>query len=117
MRNINELFQELSQSKFRTRFKLNDRERQYLTTKGLDTVVHQAESFIKEKLAPAHPQNDGRQFPENGHPVCVALHAVGGSSRNNLARWHAIERGRSLDDLEVEYLVSVVKTWLGKQIS
>ena len=33
-----------------------------------------AEDFVREKLAPAEPRNDGRQTPMRGHPVFKAMH-------------------------------------------
>ena len=37
--------------------------------KGLDVMRRHAADFVRQKLAPAEPANDGRQTPMHGHPV------------------------------------------------
>ena len=62
----------LKKSKFRSRFKLTDKERQYIQGKGIDTIRSHAVDFITTRLAPAFPKNDGKQTPMKGHPVFIA---------------------------------------------
>jgi len=59
----------LARSAFRSRFKLGARERAYVESKGIDTVLEHAWKFIDERLTPANPVNDGRQTPMRNHPV------------------------------------------------
>jgi hypothetical protein len=51
----------LQNSKFRSRFKLTDKERRYIQTKGIDTIQSHAFDSISTKLALAFPKNDGKQ--------------------------------------------------------
>ena len=75
MRDVDELFAHLRQSPFRARQTLNDKDRRYLTTQGLDAILVHAAEFIEKRLAPREPRNDGKQTPWRGHPVFTAQHA------------------------------------------
>jgi len=56
----------LKQLKFRSRFKLSQKDRDYITTKGLETIREQAFQFINSRVAPDFPRNDGKQTPRRG---------------------------------------------------
>jgi hypothetical protein len=66
----------LKKSKFRSRFKLTDKDLQYNQTKGIDIIRFHAFDFIKSRLALAFPKNDGKQTPMGGHPFFIAQHAT-----------------------------------------
>ena len=112
MRDPNDLFAALARSTFRRRFRLGAKERRYLEEKGLDAVLHHARQFLIERLAPAHPANDGKQTPMRGHPVFLAQHATATCCRGCLSKWHGIEAGRAMTDEEVAYAVDVIRRWL-----
>ena len=109
---VDEVFARLANSTFRTRFRLNARDADYLRTRGLPTVIEHAERFITERLAPAEPRNDGKQTPMRGHPVFVAQHATATCCRSCLAKWHKIPAGRELSADEQHYVRVVVARWL-----
>jgi hypothetical protein len=115
MRNHDDLFAMLSQSKFRRRFRLGARELRYLDDKGLPTVLGHARDFIQSRLAPADPPNDGRQTPMRGHPVFVAQHATATCCRSCLAKWHRISKRSALTAEEIDHIVGVVQAWLARQ--
>jgi hypothetical protein len=115
MRDLDELFKDLAKSRFRRRFALAQKERDYLAAKGMASVLDHARAFIAERLAPALPRNDGKQTPMRGHPVFVAQHATGTCCRGCLAKWHGIEAGRALSAEEQRYVVGVVARWLAGQ--
>jgi hypothetical protein len=46
----------LKKSKFRSRFKLTDNDRQYIHTTGIDPIHSHAIDFITARLAPALPK-------------------------------------------------------------
>ena len=50
-----------------------------------------------------------------GHPVFVAQHATATCCRSCLHKWHAIPRGRALDDDEIGRVVAIVLAWLADQ--
>ena len=112
MRDLDSVFPKLAESPFRSRFKLNAKDRAYLKERGIDTVREHARDFVAKRLAPAAPANDGRQTPWRGHPVFVAQHATATCCRSCLAKWHGIPAGRELGREEQEHAVSAIERWL-----
>jgi hypothetical protein len=112
MRDLDELFANLSESSFRRSFHLQEKERSYLQTKGMDVMLQHAADFIEKRLAPAHPANDGNQTPFRNHPVFVAQHATGTCCRGCLEKWHQIPKGKPLEAVEKQYIITVIERWL-----
>lgn len=112
MRDLDELFEALKGSTFRSRFRLRPAELAYLRAKGLGIVLEHAAGFIGERLAPARPINEGRQTPMAHHPVFVAQHATATCCRACLAKWHFIPQGRPLTAVEKAHILSVLERWL-----
>ena len=115
MRDLDNLFNALAGSKFRSRQRLGLDDRRYLAQKTMAAVIRHARRFVLERLAPSDPANDGKQTPMRGHPVFVAQHATATCCRGCLAKWHKIPAGRSLSGEEVSYVVCVVERWLLEQ--
>ncbi|MBR3599494.1 MAG: DUF4186 domain-containing protein [Lachnospiraceae bacterium] len=107
-----DLFLRLSKSKFRSKFKLSSSDKNYITDKGLEAIESHAIDFIAKRLAPANPQNDGKQTPMKGHPVFIAQHATATCCRGCLEKWHKIAQGKQLSDRQQEYIVKVIMTWI-----
>ena len=116
MRDLDEVFAALEKSAFRRRFRLRGAELAYLRLRGMDTVMQHAGDFIDRRLAPAEPENDGKQTPMRGHPVFLAQHATGTCCRGCLAKWHDIPRGHELDATEREHVVQAIARWLTAQM-
>jgi hypothetical protein len=110
-----ELFERLSRSAFRRRFRLGRAERDYLERKGLDTVMAHGEKFITERLAPANPTNDGKQTPMRNHPIFIAQHATATCCRGCLEKWHGIPTGRELTAEDKAHVLSMIRRWLEAQ--
>ena len=106
----------LKRSSFRSKFKLTDRDRQYIQDKGIETIKDHAFDFINSRIAPKFPKNDGKQTPIKGHPVFIAQHATATCCRGCLQKWHRIQKGRALSDNEVEFIVNLIMGWIEKQI-
>ena len=115
MRDIDEIFAALGRSKFRSRFRLAGKEKDYLRQKGIETILEHARDFVRTRLADANPANDGKQTPMRNHPVFIAQHATGTCCRKCLAKWHNIPIGKPLSNQQIEYIVEVIKHWLGNQ--
>lgn len=111
-----ELFRRLAQSKFRSSFRLKEKDRKYAAEKGRDKIQAHAKDFIHMRLAPAVIPNDGKQTPMKGHPVFLAQHACACCCRGCLEKWHGIPKGRELTDEEQEYVVDVLMTWIDHQM-
>lgn len=116
MRDLDEVFAALEESAFRRRFKLRGKERDYLERKGLVVVLEHAVDFIEKRLAAAEPANDGKQTPMRHHPVFIAQHATATCCRGCLLKWHAIPKGRPLQDEEKQYILSVLERWIKEQM-
>ena len=114
MRDLDELFVALAQSKFRSRFRLGAKEAAYLNEKSLDVILEHGRRFITERLADAQPKNDGRQTPMRGHPVFIAQHAKATCCRGCLAKWHRIPQGQFLTPEQIDYILAVLLRWLTK---
>jgi hypothetical protein len=113
---ITQTLESLKSSKFRSKFKLTEKDRQYVQDKGIDTIRQHAIDFIKTRIAPQSPKNDGKQTPMKGHPVFVAQHATATCCRGCIQKWHGIKKGRVLNDQEIEFVVGLVMGWIEGQI-
>lgn len=102
----------LSRSRFRSRFHLSLKDRQYICDKGWDTIRRHAENFVAKRLAPAHIPNDGKQTPMRGHPVFLAQHATACCCRGCLSKWHHIAPGAALTAAQQDYVVGMLLYWL-----
>jgi hypothetical protein len=117
MTDVEEIFARLAQSDFRSRIHLREKERDYLTRKGMETVLRHAADFVEKRLGAASPANDGKQTPWRNHPVFVAQHATGTCCRSCLEKWHAIPKGRELTEEEKCHVVQVIGRWLSIESS
>ena len=111
----NKLFS-LEKSKFRSKFKLSQKEWDYISAKRLDTIKNHAFDFVNSRVAPDFPKNDGKQTPMRGHPVFIAQHATATCCRGCIQKWHGIEKGRALTVAEIDYVVALIMGWIERQI-
>ena len=112
-----DILDRLAKSKFRSRFKLRTKELEYIKDKGLEKIKSHAEDFIRNRVAPAEPVNDGKQTPMRGPPVFIAHHATATCCRGCIEKWHKFPQHRELTKTEQEYLVSVIMEWIKQQIN
>ena len=112
MNDLENLFERLSRSKFRSRFKLKPKDLEYIRQKGMDAIREHARNFVTKRLAPAEPKNDGKQTPMKGHPVFIAQHSTGTCCRSCLAKWHKIKAHRQMSGFEIDYVVEVLMKWI-----
>ena len=107
-----ELFNALAKSAFRSRFKLANKDKEYIQAKGIEKIRSHAADFVQKRLAPAVIPNDGKQTPMSGHPVFKAQHATATCCRGCLEKWHKIPKGRELSQQGQEYIVNVIMEWI-----
>lgn len=110
------LFDVLSKSTFRSRFKLKEKDKEYLEKKGLEIIKSHAKDFISKRIAPSVIPNDGKQTPMRGHPVFIAQHATATCCRGCIEKWHKIPKGTALSQTQQDYLVSVIMEWIKYQV-
>ena len=111
-----QLFKRLGKSKFRTSFHLKQKDIDYINDKGLDKIREHAKDFIAKREAPAFIPNDGKQTPTKGHPVFIAQHATATCCRGCISKWHKIAPGKNLSQVQQDYLVDVIMTWIEKEV-
>lgn len=116
MQTIEEAFEKLKKSEFRSRFHLREWDLKYIDEKGMDTIRSHAEDFVRQKLAPAFPKNDGKQTPMRGHPVFIAQHACACCCRGCLEKWYHVPKGVELTDDQQKRIADFLMTWIEKEI-
>jgi len=109
---INHTLDSLKKSKFRSKFKLSQKDRDYIATKGLETIRDHAYQFINSRVAPAFPKNDGKQTPMKGHPVFIAQHGTASCCRKCIQKWHGIGKGTALNTQEIDFIVALIMGWI-----
>ena len=110
-------FARLARSKFRARFRLAAEDRRYIAEKGLETIRRHAADFVRTRLAPARPPNDGRQTPMRGHPVFKAQHATATCCRGCLEKWWKVPRGTDIPPARQARIVDFLMAWIEREIS
>lgn len=114
---MNDIFDRLSKSKFRSRFHLKDKDKKYIEEKGIDTIKKHAYDFINNRLSDVSKVIDGKQTPMRGHPVFIAQHATACCCRGCLEKWHHIENGRLLTKKEIDYIVDIIMKWINNEMN
>ena len=112
---IEEAFEKLRKSDFRARFHLSEKDKAYVSEKGLEVIKSHAEHFIKTRLAPAIISNDGKQTPMRGHPIFVAQHACACCCRGCLEKWYNVPKGMELSTLQQEKIVNLLIAWINNE--
>ena len=116
MNMYDDILERLSKSTFRVRFKLRDKEKQYIEQKGLDRIKSHAEDFIRDRVSPSISPNDGKQTPMKGHPVFIAQHATATCCRGCINKWHKIPKDVELTQEQQDYIVGLIMEWIKRQI-
>ena len=116
MQTKEEALEKLSRSSFRARFHLTRRDRDYIAAKGLETIEDHARDFVRQRLAPAVIDNDGRQTPMRGHPVFLAQHACACCCRGCLEKWYRVPRGQALSQRQQEKIVGLLMAWIRREL-
>ena len=116
MASVEETLERLSHSKFRSSFKLSKKDKEYINEKGMDKIRSHTRDFVAQKLAPAFPENDGKQTAMSGHPAFKAMHACACCCRGCLNKWYNVPMGVELTELQQEKIVNLIVAWIEKHI-
>ena len=109
-------FARLARSRFRSRFRLSEADRRYVAEKGLETIRRHAEDFVRTRLAPANPPNDGKQTPMRGHPVFIAQHATATCCRGCIEKWWKLPRGIEIPESRQRGIVDFLMAWIERAL-
>jgi len=110
MTTIAEAFEKLEKSAFRSRFHLTPKSVAQAQAMGLEKLREHAAAFVRERLAPAHPVNDGKQTPMHGHPVFLAMHGCAMCCRGCMNKWWQVPLGVELTPLQQGKIVNFLMT-------
>ena len=95
---------------------LRSRSNDRVGRRDLDTIRQHAADFIAKREAPAYMANDGKQTPMRGHPVFIAQHATATCCRECIRKWHKMQPGKELSQVQQNYLVDVIMTWIQREM-
>ncbi len=112
--NFETKLQALQKSKFRSKFHLGEKEKEYVHEKGMNTIKKHAQDFISQRLAPYPTANDGKQTPFKGHPVFIAQHATATCCRSCLEKWYHIPKNKELTKKEQDEIVQMILLWISR---
>lgn len=115
MQTIDQALAKLQTSRFRVKFHLSQKDREYIAEKGMDTIRTHAGDFIAKRLAPAQIPNDGRQTPMRGHPVFLAQHACACCCRGCLEKWYKVPKGMQLTEDQQRRIVNLLMAWIERE--
>ena len=116
MQTIEQALEKLSKSSFRSKFYLKGADFSYIERVGMEKIALHAKEFVKEKLAPANPKNDGKQTPMKGHPIFVAQHATACCCRGCLNKWYGVKMGVPLSEVQQQKIINLLLVWTEKQV-
>lgn len=114
---IQQAFDRLNSSPFRSQFHLSEKDKEYINKKGLPIIRKHAENFVKSRLAPAYIPNDGKQTPMKGHPIFIAQHACACCCRGCLNKWYKVPKNIPLKDWQQERIVNLLMSWIEKEMN
>ena len=100
MQTIEQALLKLEKSKFRSSFKLKEKDREYVKNKGMDTVRSHARDFVRDRLAPSF----------------IAQHATACCCRGCLNKWYRIPKNVELTPAQQEKIVNLLMAWIEKQM-
>ena len=110
-------FARLGKSTFRSRFHLSEADRKHIAEKGMDVIRRHCEDFVRIRLAPANPPNDGKQTPMRGHPVFKAQHACACCCRGCLAKWWHVPQGVEIPAERQKGIVDFLMAWIERELA
>lgn len=116
MQTVEQALEKLNKSDFRSSFHLDESDKSYVEEKGMETLRNHAGDFIRQRLAPSHIPNDGRQTPMRGHPVFKAQHACACCCRGCLDKWYKVPPNIALSEVQQEKIVNLLMAWIEKEM-
>ncbi len=117
MPDFEQMLTRLSRSRFRSRFHLGQKERDYIQLKGWENIRIHAGEFIQKRLAPASIPNNGHQTPMRGHPVFIAQHACACCCRICLEKWYRVPRGIELTAYQQQCIADLLLFWMQRDLT
>ncbi len=108
--------EKLKKSKFRSSFKLTDKDKKYVRKKSLFIIEQHTLDFLNKRIK-VKPPNDTKQTPFKGHPVFIAQHANAICCRKCIQNWYKIPKDKILSDGEVNYFKDIIMNWIKEEMN
>jgi len=89
---------------------LSQKEIEFIQSAGLDKIKEAAYHFVRTKLINDEP------IPDEGHPVFIAMRAIGAKDRADLERDFSISREGKLKEVQVDMIVENIMGWIRGEI-
>ncbi|MCQ2378434.1 MAG: DUF4186 domain-containing protein [Victivallaceae bacterium] len=102
----------LGRSRFRSRFRLDEKECAKVAALGENALRAQACAILRKNIGGTLPPRDGRQTPMRGFCVFIAQHATACCCRSCLRKFYGIPENRELSDAEIGTLADIVVEWI-----
>ena len=106
----------LDNSKFRSSFHLRNYMKEYINSKGIDTIEKHCDDFINKNLKIYNKEKDGHQTPTKNHPVFIAQHATATCCRGCIEKWYHIPKEKELNDKEIKSIKAIIMSWINREI-
>jgi hypothetical protein len=112
--NYIDILNNLEKSKFRAKFKLSQREIDYLDSLNPGIIEKHSFELLSNKIEKC-PEKDGNQTPWTGHPVFIGQHALALCCRECLRKWYHIPVRKELSFEELRFFSGLVCFWIDKE--
>lgn len=113
---IEKKLKSLDNSKFRSSFHLRNYMKEYINSKGIDTIEKHCDDFINKNLKIYNKEKDGHQTPTKNHPVFIAQHATATCCRGCIEKWYHIPKEKELNDKEIKSIKAIIMSWINREI-
>ena len=110
-----DILSRLRKSKFRSSFKLNAEDIDYIKKKGMSKIREDTKEILRKRIK-KKPQNDSRQTPYKGHPVFKAQHGTATCCRKCISKWYKINSERELSENELTLFTDLITAWIAEEL-
>lgn len=109
------MLSKLRRSKFRSSFRLSEKDLNYINKKELEAIKLNAEKILDKRIR-ILGKNDGKQTPYKGHPVFIAQHATATCCRKCIEKWYKIPKNKVLSYSEMNCFINLIMQWINKEV-
>ena len=88
----------------------------HATRKGRIGLYEAVPRRLRSSVGKAEPFRDGTQTPMTGNAIFYGQHATAACCRTCIEYWHGIDKGRELNDAEIDYLAQLVIGFLDERL-
>lgn len=105
----------LKRSKFRSSFKLDEKDIDTINKKGFEIIRQHAFEILNNRIK-IKKQNDGRQTPLKGYFIFIAQHATATCCRGCIKKWYNIPENSVLSNQQLDFFADLLVFWIKQQI-